>query len=92
MVALSLSNRLISRRFQGEQRDIQKIRWAFTRGRCCRSVLRHGTRLAQKDHTVWFGKGFYKSEDDALLEAIKKFEANRHQGRTVAITPPGHDP
>src|SRR5258707_15010639 len=29
----------------------------------------------QKSITVWFGKGFYKSEDDALLEAIKKFEA-----------------
>ena len=30
---------------------------------------------AQKSITVWFGKGFYKSEDDALLETIKKFEA-----------------
>ena len=29
----------------------------------------------QKTITVWWGKGFYKSEDDALLEAIKKFEA-----------------
>src|SRR6476619_4334868 len=29
----------------------------------------------QKSITVWFGKGFYRSEDDALLEAIKKFEA-----------------
>jgi multiple sugar transport system substrate-binding protein len=29
----------------------------------------------QKTITVWFGKGFYKSEDDALLDAIKKFEA-----------------
>ena len=29
----------------------------------------------EKKITVWFGKGFYKSEDDALLEAIKKFEA-----------------
>src|SRR5260370_9055427 len=28
-----------------------------------------------KKITVWFGKGFYKSEDDALLDAIKKFEA-----------------
>ena len=28
-----------------------------------------------KKITVWWGKGFYKSEDDALLEAIKKFEA-----------------
>src|ERR1700704_697522 len=29
----------------------------------------------EKKITVWFGKGFYKSEDDALLEAIKKFQA-----------------
>ena len=29
----------------------------------------------QKTITVWFGKGFYKSEDDALYEAIKKYEA-----------------
>jgi multiple sugar transport system substrate-binding protein len=25
--------------------------------------------------TVWWVKGFYKSEDDALFEAIRKFEA-----------------
>jgi multiple sugar transport system substrate-binding protein len=31
--------------------------------------------LAQEKITVWWGKGFYKSEDDALLAAIKKFEA-----------------
>lgn len=29
----------------------------------------------QKTITVWWGKGFYRSEDDALIEAIKKFEA-----------------
>jgi multiple sugar transport system substrate-binding protein len=28
----------------------------------------------QKTITVWWGKGFYKSEDDALLDTIKKFE------------------
>ena len=28
-----------------------------------------------KKITVWWVKGFYKSEDDALLEAIRKFEA-----------------
>src|SRR5260370_19257744 len=27
-----------------------------------------------KKITVWWVKGFYKSEDDALLDAIKKFE------------------
>jgi multiple sugar transport system substrate-binding protein len=25
--------------------------------------------------TVWWVKGFYRSEDDALFEAIRKFEA-----------------
>src|SRR5246127_3238168 len=29
----------------------------------------------QKTITVWFAKGFYRSEDDALIETIKKFEA-----------------
>jgi multiple sugar transport system substrate-binding protein len=29
----------------------------------------------QKTIAVWFSKGFYKSEDDALLDVIKKFEA-----------------
>jgi multiple sugar transport system substrate-binding protein len=31
--------------------------------------------MAQQKITVWWVKGFYKSEDDALNEAIKKFEA-----------------
>jgi multiple sugar transport system substrate-binding protein len=29
----------------------------------------------QKTITVWWGKGFYRSEDDALIDTIKKFEA-----------------
>lgn len=29
---------------------------------------------AQQSITVWFSKGFYKSEDESLLAAIKKFE------------------
>ena len=33
-----------------------------------------GQVLAQEKLTVWWVKGFYKSEDDALLEAVKKFE------------------
>lgn len=28
----------------------------------------------EKQISVWWVKGFYKSEDDALFEAIKKFE------------------
>src|SRR6202049_584424 len=33
-----------------------------------------GEALAQETLTVWWVKGFYKSEDDALFAAIKKFE------------------
>src|SRR6266446_3344207 len=29
----------------------------------------------EKQISVWWVKGFYKSEDDALFDAIKKFEA-----------------
>jgi multiple sugar transport system substrate-binding protein len=34
-----------------------------------------GQAAAQEKLTVWWGKGFYKAEDDALFAAIKKFEA-----------------
>jgi multiple sugar transport system substrate-binding protein len=33
-----------------------------------------GQALAQEKLTVWWVKGFYKSEDDALYAAIKKYE------------------
>jgi multiple sugar transport system substrate-binding protein len=33
-----------------------------------------GSVSAQDRLTVWWTKGFYKSEDDALLEMVKKFE------------------
>jgi multiple sugar transport system substrate-binding protein len=33
------------------------------------------TAFAQEKVTVWWAKGFYKAEDDALFAAIKKFEA-----------------
>src|SRR5947209_4995716 len=38
------------------------------------AFLLSGQAIAQEKLTVWWVKGFYKSEDDALLEAIKKFE------------------
>ena len=31
--------------------------------------------FAQEKLTVWWVKGFYKSEDDALYAAIKKYQA-----------------
>src|SRR3979411_1789726 len=38
------------------------------------AMLLAGQALAQEKLTVWWVKGFYKSEDDALFAAIKKFE------------------
>ena len=39
------------------------------------AMLAGGQAFAQEKLTVWWVKGFYKAEDDALFEAIKKFEA-----------------
>jgi multiple sugar transport system substrate-binding protein len=39
------------------------------------ALLATGQAAAQEKLTVWWGKGFYKAEDDALYAAIKKFEA-----------------
>ncbi|MEN3385859.1 MAG: multiple sugar transport system substrate-binding protein, partial [Hyphomicrobiales bacterium] len=39
------------------------------------ALMAAGPARAQEKLTVWWVKGFYKSEDDALNEAIKKFEA-----------------
>ena len=43
-----------------------------------------GHVLAQEKLTVWWVKGFYKSEDDALFAAIKKFEA-KHKNIKVEL-------
>src|SRR5918999_1839011 len=43
-----------------------------------------GPALAQEKLTVWWVKGFYKSEDDALFEAIRKFE--QKSGTKVALS------
>ena len=39
------------------------------------ALLAASPAFAQEKLTVWWGKGFYKAEDDALYAAIKKFEA-----------------
>ena len=41
--------------------------------------------MAQEKLTVWWVKGFYKAEDDALFEAIKKYEA-KHKGVKVELS------
>ncbi len=39
------------------------------------ALLAGGQAAAQEKLTVWWAKGYYKAEDDALFAAIKKFEA-----------------
>ena len=39
----------------------------------------------QRKLTVWWVKGFYKAEDDALFEAIKKFEA-KHKDIKIELS------
>ena len=44
-----------------------------------------GHVAAQEKLTVWWVKGFYKSEDDALFEAIRKYEA-KHKGVKIELS------
>ena len=44
-----------------------------------------GAAQAQEKLTVWWVKGFYKAEDDALFEAIKKFEA-KNKGIKIELS------
>lgn len=41
--------------------------------------------MAQDKLTVWWVKGFYKAEDDALFDAIKKFEA-KHKNIKIELS------
>lgn len=44
-----------------------------------------GPSFAQEKLTVWWVKGFYKAEDDALFEAIRKYEA-KHKGVKIELS------
>jgi multiple sugar transport system substrate-binding protein len=47
----------------------------FARALLGAALIAAAPAFAQEKLTVWWGKGFYKAEDDALFAAIKKFEA-----------------
>ncbi|MCB1999856.1 MAG: carbohydrate ABC transporter substrate-binding protein, partial [Rhodoferax sp.] len=51
-----------------------KLKLVATAAIMATSLLAAGQASAQQKLTVWWQKGFYKSEDDALFAAIKKFE------------------
>src|SRR3954464_14310935 len=49
------------------------------------SLLAAAPAMAQEKLTVWWVKGFYKAEDDALFAAIKKFE-DKHKGVKIELS------
>jgi multiple sugar transport system substrate-binding protein len=55
-----------------QSRVMTALSWAMLAGGLFLAAV---PALAQEKITVWWSKGFYKSEDDALIAAIKKFEA-----------------
>ena len=48
-------------------------------------LIGSGQAMAQEKLTVWWVKGFYKAEDDALFEAIKKFE-DKNKGVKIELS------
>ncbi len=52
-----------------------KFKTILTSAMIAAGLIASGQAAAQEKLTVWWVKGFYKAEDDALFEAIKKYEA-----------------
>ena len=52
-----------------------KFKTILTTAMVAAGLIASGQAAAQEKLTVWWVKGFYKAEDDALFEAIKKYEA-----------------
>jgi multiple sugar transport system substrate-binding protein len=48
-------------------------------------LLSGAQAVAQEKLTVWWVKGFYKAEDDALFAVIKKYEA-KHKGVKIELS------
>ncbi|MBU3653078.1 MAG: carbohydrate ABC transporter substrate-binding protein [Limnohabitans sp.] len=52
-----------------------KLKHVVTAALIAAGLVAGGAASAQEKLTVWWVKGFYKAEDDALFAAIKKYEA-----------------
>src|SRR5215813_13131879 len=52
------------------------------------ALIAAGPACAQDKLTVFWGKGFYKAEDDALFAAVKKFEDKANVKVDISQYPP----
>ena len=50
-----------------------KMKYLVSASLIAAGLMANGAAFAQEKISVWWVKGFYKSEDDALFAAIKKF-------------------
>ena len=62
-----------------------KIRTILATAMIAGGLLAGGQAFAQEKLTVWWVKGFYPAEDQALYDAIKKYEA-KHKGVKVELS------
>lgn len=62
-----------------------KIKTLLTAAMVAAGLVSAGQALAQEKLTVWWVKGFYKAEDDALFAAIRKYEA-KHKDVKIELS------
>ncbi|RYX90242.1 MAG: carbohydrate ABC transporter substrate-binding protein [Comamonadaceae bacterium] len=62
-----------------------KVRTILATAMVAAGLLAGGHASAQDKLTVWWVKGFYKAEDDALFAAIKKYE-DKHKGVKIELS------
>ena len=62
-----------------------KLKTILSTAMVAAGLISGGQAVAQEKLTVWWVKGFYKSEDDALFEAIKKYEA-KHKDVKIELS------
>ena len=62
-----------------------KLKTILTTAMFAAGLITAGQVAAQEKLNVWWVKGFYKSEDDALFAAIKKYE-DKHKGVKIELS------
>jgi multiple sugar transport system substrate-binding protein len=62
-----------------------KIKTLLTAAMVAAGLISAGQAVAQEKLTVWWVKGFYKAEDDALFAAIRKYEA-KHKDVKIELS------
>ena len=62
-----------------------KLKVAVSAALIAAGLMAGGAASAQDKLTVWWVKGFYKAEDDALFAAIKKYEA-KHKNVKIELS------